>query len=88
MLTLRPGLLYETIENETIIVLNETSRIISLNEMGTELFQMIENMPQSFEAMASYVYGKYEVSHNKAYCDLQDFIKDLKDFNIIIETTD
>ena len=85
-IALKDDLLYEIIDGEAVIVLNENNSMISLNRMGTEIFSILRNSASFFNRLFEYVCDNYDIDRETATMDLKEFITSLREYGLIVVT--
>jgi hypothetical protein len=83
-LTIKPGLLTQTVYEEAVIVSTQNAMITSLNASGTFLFDLLHQRPHTEIELLAALLGEFEVTQEEAAADLRAFLEDLKSNELII----
>ena len=65
---------FEQIDDEGILVDLKGGRFIRTNELATCIISLVLD-GMKLEDIVQYIVGKYEVSYERALCDIKEFIK-------------
>jgi hypothetical protein len=72
------------VSDSGFLFLPSTGETFTLNMPGREIFKMIQS-GKEYEELIEYVTGEYDVDNSSAEKDLNDFLGQLKNYNLIKE---
>ena len=83
--TIKPGLLTQTVYEEAVIVSTQNAMITSLNASGTFLFDLLHQRPHTEAELLAALLSEFEVTQQEATDDLRAFLEELKANELIID---
>jgi hypothetical protein len=79
-----PDVVYTNIENDIVMMLPEDGSYYSINEIGTEIWNLLSAKPSSLEALCRYVQEHYEVTEEQSIVDISTFLNTMLEQKIVI----
>lgn len=83
-LTIKPGLLTQTVYDEAVIVSTQNAMITSLNASGTFLFDLLQQRPYTEDELLESLLDEFEVTSEEAVGDLRAFLEELEINELIV----
>jgi hypothetical protein len=71
-----PGLIWRTLDNETVLILPNTGRYVIVNEVGTYIWEQV-NLSLSVKEIERLVVDNYAINPEQATADIGTFLNDL-----------
>lgn len=76
------GIVWRTVNKETVILDQKTGWYYSLDETGTEIWNLFK-ADKNLQQVTKFIAGKYNVTQKKANSDTLEFIKNLSREKIV-----
>ncbi|MCS7220163.1 MAG: PqqD family protein [Anaerolineae bacterium] len=80
---LHPQVAGRMIGNEAVLVLADTGQVMVLNEVGGRIWELIDGS-RTVADIARILVDEYEVSEEQALADLQTFIQELVEKQVLV----
>lgn len=75
------------VKDEMLMMHAESGRFVSLNETGTYLWEQIAQ-PRNVESLAASLASEFEVERSQARIDVQNWIGEMRENNVIVEDSE
>lgn len=79
-----PDTLYSMIDGEAVIMSTEAEAYISLNEVGSRIWQLISDRPRSVEELVSRLTGEFDVPVERCRREIGEFFDTLSARGLIV----
>ena len=79
-----PDTLYSMIDGEAVILSTEAEAYISLNEVGSRIWQLISERPHSVGELVSQLTGEFEVAAEQCRREIDEFFDTLSARGLIV----
>lgn len=79
----KPGLIFNTIDDEVVMLSIENGEYYGMDKVGSRIWNLLEE-PMSFEALVEKLMEEYEVTNEKCRNESKLFLVRLIDQNLII----
>jgi hypothetical protein len=83
LLQRKPGLLFNEIDGEVVMLSIENSEYYGMDKVGSRIWHLLEN-PMHFKILVDILMGEYEVSKEQCITDALSFLNKMKDKKLII----
>ncbi|MBK9054783.1 MAG: PqqD family protein [Chloroflexi bacterium] len=77
-----PGLIWRTLDNETVLILPNTGRYVIVNEVGTYIWEQV-NQSLSVKEIERLIVENYAIAPEQATADIGTFLNDLHQKGLI-----
>ncbi len=77
-----PGLIWRTLDNETVLILPNTGRYVIVNEVGTYIWEQV-NQSLSVKEIERLIVENYAIAPEQATVDIGTFLNDLHQKGLI-----
>ncbi len=74
MLQRKPGMLFNEIDGEVVMLSIENSEYYGMDKVGSRIWQLLEN-PMRFNELVSCLMEEYDVTEEQCHQETLDFIK-------------
>lgn len=71
-----PGVIWRTLDEETVLILPHTGHYVIINEVGTTIWELM-GCNLSVKGIASHIVENYGITPEQAAIDLDTFLNDL-----------
>lgn len=75
--------IYSNVDNEVVIMSLSEDQYISLNEVGSRIWELISESPQSIDELVSKLLQEYDVEEATCRVEVTGFIEELMARNLI-----
>jgi hypothetical protein len=83
LLQRKPGMLFNEIDGEVVMLSIENSEYYGMDKVGSRIWQLLEK-PMPFKELVARLMDEYEVSEEQCRLDTLGFIKKMTDKKILI----
>jgi hypothetical protein len=78
-----PQVAARIVDGAALIVLSDAGHVNVLNPVGTRIWELIDGT-RSIEEIAQTIQGEYEVTHQQALQDVEEFVQRLVDVQALV----
>lgn len=71
-----PGVIWRTLDDETVLILPNSGQYVIINEVGTYIWELI-GRDMSVKEIERHVVDNYDITPEQATTDLHSFLNDL-----------
>ncbi len=82
MLQRKPGMLFNEIDGEVVMLSIENSEYYGMDKVGSRIWQLLEN-PMPFKELVNRLMDEYEVTEEKCRQETLDFVKKMTEKKLL-----
>jgi hypothetical protein len=84
LISRNPEVVSAPVDQDLVMMGPKDELFYGVNPLGTELWQLLESGPKSFEQICEYIQKNYEVESGQCFQDAQKFIESMLDQEMVL----